>query len=528
MKLIKKYILCIVLLAAGLSACHDLDVPVTTQLTDDIFPSTPEQFVAAAGPTYNAFRQNYATDYWFLQALSTDEAIMPARGGNWYDGGRYEQHHKHTWTPANPHVSSCWNYLSSVISNSNQNMFLIEQGPDLEGKATSLAELRMMRAIALYFMMDLWGHIPIVSQFGDITPPETKPRGEVFSFIEQEVLACIPDLNPAIGLETYGRPNLYTAYALLAKMYLNAQVYIATDRTDDAIEMCDKIIESGEYELESDFRKMFLRNNGPETNEFIFAIPFDPSTTNGYLFYTRYWLPRSVQNKYSMAIQPSAPMSTLPEFYAHFDDPNDIRTKLWLTGKQYNHDGTPIVIQTTNRGYDEDYAGPDPTGVLAYHIELTPDIIVKKPAIFDIGNDEKAWNSGYRSIKFYPDSVSSSRNLNTDMPIFRYADILLMKAEAILRGGNETLGQTALSLVNEVRAKRTTSAAWSSVTLEDLYEERCREFVNENWHRNDMIRFDKYEDSWGYKTDSNPQRRLMPIPTTAIQLNPLLDQNSGY
>jgi hypothetical protein len=112
--------------------------------------------------------------------------------------------------------------------------------------------------------------------------------------------------------------------------------------------------------------------------------------------------------------------------------------------------------------------------------------------------------------------------------VFRYSDILLMKAEAILRGGGATLGQTALSLVNDLRAQRTTSEAWSAVTLEDLYAERCREFAYEGWHRNDMIRFGKYEGKWGFKTDANTDHRIFPIPTNALQLNPALTQNPGY
>jgi starch-binding outer membrane protein, SusD/RagB family len=527
MKSVKKYILLIV---AGFAfgSCHDLDIPVTTQLTPDIFPQTPEQFISAAGPTYNAFRQNYAGEYWFMQTLSTDEAILPARGGNWYDNGRYEQHHKHTWSPDNAHVAGTWNYLSSVISNANQNISIIQLGPDVEGKATSIAELRMMRAIAFFLMMDLWGNIPVVDRFGDLNPPATRPRSEVFAFIESEVKACLPDLNPAAGLATYGRPNLYTAYALLAKLYMNAQVYIGQDRYDEAIAACDQVIESGAYQLESNYRNMFFLNNGPQIKEFIFAIPYDGSAPNGYMFYCRYWLPRSLRAKYSLPFTPSAPMSTIPEFFAYFNDPNDIRNRQWLTGKQYLYNGNPVIVKTTKKGFDEDYDGDDASTPIDYHVELTPEVIVKKPASFDLGNDEKAWNMGYRSIKFYPDSTSATRNQNNDIPVFRYSDILLMKAESILRGGSATMGHTALSLVNQLRAVRSTSAAWAEVDLQALYEERSREFVGESWHRNDMIRFGKYEDLWGYKVDTNPNKRLFPIPTAAIQLNPLLQQNPGY
>lgn len=523
-----KYILITSFIMGSISACHDLEVPIVTKLTPEIFPQNPQQFIQAAGPTYNAFRQNYALEYWFMQTLSTDEAIMPARGGNWYDNARYEQHHKHTWTPDNAHLIGTWNYLSGVISNSNQNIFLVEQGANADGKLTALAELRMMRAIATFLMMDLWGNIPLAVKFGDLTPAETRTRSDVFAFVEQEVNECIPHLNPASGLPTYGRPNLYTAYALLAKIYLNGEVYIGVSRYNEAIAACDNVISSGVYSIESNYRSMFFINNGHTNKEFIFAIPFDAATPNGYMFYNRYWLPRSLRAKYSLPYTPSAPMSTIPEFYAYFSDANDVRTKLWLTGKQYNRDGSPIIVKTTKKGFDEDYTGADASVAIDYHVELTPDVIVKKPASFDAGNDEKAWNMGYRSIKFYPDSTSATRNQNTDIPVFRYSDVLLMKAEAILRGGTPTLGHTPLSLVNEVRSKRTNAAPWTDVTLQTLYEERSREFVGENWHRNDMIRFGKYEDSWGYKTNSDVRRRIFPIPTQVLQLNPNLVQNPGY
>jgi hypothetical protein len=327
---------------------------------------------------------------------------------------------------------------------------------------------------------------------------------------------------------TYGRPNKYTAFSLLAKLYLNAEIYTGTPKMNDAIWACDSVINSGKYQLESDYKKMFLPNNGPAIKEFIFAVPFSPTTPNGFMLYNRYWLPRSLRTKYSLNYTPSAPMSTIPSFYEYFSDDNDVRKHLWLTGKQYMFNGSPVTVNTTKIGYDEEYDGADGADPYVYHVELTPDIQLRGSRPFDVGNDEIAWNMGYRNIKFYPDSTSSTRNQNTDVPVFRYADILLMKAEAILRGGTPTLGHTALELVNELRSRRTSSDPETSVDLEFIYEERTREFVGENWHRNDMIRFGKYEDSWGFKEDADPNKRLYPIPTTARQLNPLLQQNLGY
>src|SRR5919198_246303 len=135
-----------------------------------------------------------------------------------------------------------------------------------------------------------------------------------------------------------------------------------------------------------------------------------------------------------------------------------------------------------------------PAHLKVHFLNLTPDVVLRQdPTLFDCGNDEIAWNMGYRNIKFYPDATSLDRNQNNDEPVFRYSDIILMKAEAILRGGAPTLGQTALSLVNELRAQRTTSPAWTDVTLDSLYSERCREFAYEGWHRNGKIRFEKFE-----------------------------------
>jgi hypothetical protein len=133
---------------------------------------------------------------------------------------------------------------------------------------------------------------------------------------------------------------------------------------------------------------------------------------------------------------------------------------------------------------------------------------------------------GIRNIKFLPDANSASRNQSNDMPVFRYSDILLMKAEAILRGG--TSSATAISLVNQVRNNRTTSAPWASVTLDDLYAERTREFTWECWHRNDMIRFGKFEDRYGFKTNTDTYRRIFPLPANALNTNSKLIQNDGY
>ena len=537
MKKTYKYFSLPILFIGLLGGCHDIDVPITTQLTTDVFPQDSIQFVEEAGVVYAALRGNYALDYWFMQSLSTDEAILPARGGNWYDNQNYKMLHYHSWTPDHPWTSSCWSWLSRVIGYTNQTLSILDDAmPEGTSKSTMFAQIKMVRAIAYFMMMDLYGNVPIDTVYGDYTAHAKMDRDEVFNFIEDEVQKALPNLTTDTGTSIYGMPNKYTAYALLSKMYLNAEYYTGTEKYDDCIAACDKIIQSEAYEIEprSSYLQMFYPDNGPQMKEFIFAIPYDPAATplantNGYMYRSRYDLQRYMKTMFGLSFNPSGPESTLPEFYAYFDDPDDIRNEQWLTGLQYYADGSPAYYQTTKKGYNQFYTGSDGDATYVYQVELTPDIILRQNVdLFDCGNDEIAWNMGYRNIKFYPDNTSTNRNQNNDMPLFRYSDIILMKAEAILRGGSATLGQTPLSLVNMVRQNRTTSTPWNSVTLEDLYKERSREFAYETWRRNDMIRFGKYESSWGFKTNTDTYRRVFPIPTGAMTLNPALTQNPEY
>lgn len=547
MKKQTKYIFLVLMLSA-FTACQELDVPITTQLTPDVFPRDSVQFIAASGQVYAALRGNYATEYFFQQCYSTDEGIMPARGGNWFDGGQNKEMHYHNWTKDNGYVNGNWSWLSAIIGMANQTLSILETNePEGDFKNTNLAEIRMVKALAYFMLMDNYGNVPIIKEYGEFYQHPTVPRAEVFNYIEEEIKACLPYLSTKNDVSTYGRPNYYTAQALLAKMYLNAEYYTGTERNNDCIAACDAIINAGKFKLASstDYLVMFYPTNGPTSpgskDEFIFAIPFD-ATSVGNIgrsanYKARYDVPRSMGkvaagagfNYFNIPYTPGGPASTLPEYYAYFNDVNDVRNKQWLTGLQYRPDGvTPLTITTTKAGYDA-ITYPGDNTPYTFQLELVPDITLRQStALFDCGNDEVAWNMGYRNIKFYPDATSASRNQNNDIPVFRYSDIILMKAEAIERGGTATLGHTALLLVNQLRAQRTTTGDLASVDLEEIYAERCREFAWEGWHRNDMIRFDKYEGAWGFKTDADPNKRLFPIPTNAIAVNRQLSQNPGY
>lgn len=545
------------LVAGALSSCHKVSVDVVSELTPETFPKTESQYNSVMGPVYTTLRGAYTTDIFFLGSQSTDESVLLTYGSDWVDGNRYKDLHLHTWTKDHPNIGGLWGFWSNLIGVANQTLYILNGSEDGPVKNTSIAEIKAMRAFFFFQMMDNWGGVPLDTVYGSKELKARASRAEVFSFVESELRAAIPFLKTTSGAATYGKPTRYMAYALLAKMYLNAEVYTGAGKYNECIAACDSVMNAGggtQYALEarSTYYNMFSPTNGPSFKEFIFAIPFDPATSNGWMFYSRYDLNRNLGMKYRYSgstpgtnvdpvvnqttgnglinNKPSGPRCTTSEFYAYFNDPNDIRNQQWLTGPQYWQTGNPILVRTTNLGYDQFYSGGSPSAVYTYHLTLSPLTVSRLGAgSFDVGKDELAWNTGYRNIKFLADPNSTTRNQNNDLPVFRYSDIVLMKAEAIQRGGTATMGQTALSLVNMLRAVRTTSAPLGSLTLNDIYAERCREMSWESWHRNDMIRFGHFEDSWGLgKTNTDTYRRLFPIPTSAIATNPNLAQNPGY
>jgi len=509
--------------------CTDLDVSVESEITSENFPKTEEDFIAVASSAYSSFTYKRFSYYWLSQELTTDAMIITANGGNWYDAARSKQPHMHTYDKDNRVVRYTWNYGFSGISTCNRVLDIVRNAEESDLKSTILGEVKCIRALYYYWMMDLYGAIPLVSSFGEEAGERTS-RADVVEFIENELLEVLEDLNTTVDETTYGRPTKWMAYALLAKLYLNAEIYTSVSRWNDVVTMCDYVIteaiDNGTFSLDEDYLGMFDINNGSQITDFIFAIPFDCNYITEQYF-ARWWLHPLLRDKYELTYTPSGSARTLPEYYAKFNDPTDVRNQIWLTGKQYFDDGSPIMVETTKKGYDNRYTGTDANDPITVQLELTPEVEFRDLESFDTGDDLVGRSVGYRCNKFYPDKNSTTRAQSNDFPIFRYADVLLMKAEAILRGGSATKGQTALTLVNMVR-ERANASLFTEIDLNELLDERARELCHEFWRRNDLIRFGRFEDTWGVKTDNDVNHRIFPIPATEIDLNPSLEQNPGY
>jgi SusD family. len=506
-------------LLAGLlmTGCTDLDVDVLSDITPDNFPKTEEQLKAASGAIYTAFASQYGGSWWLTSEISGDAAILPANGGNWYDGGIYMQCTLHSWTPlTGGRPGGQWAWLYSTINTCNSVYELLAAAADSEAKETAIAELRVMRALCYFYLMDIYGGAPLVTKFGDAVKTRNS-RQELFDFVEKEVTESAPLLNPENDITTYGRPNQMTAYTLLAKLYLNAEVYTGTPMWNEALQMCDRVMAfeaDNAVELHADYLDMFNYDNGPRIKEFIFAIPYDENNLRGFTP-SRFFLGRyTLQALGGYQFGASSCLRVIPAFYDLFtEDPNDVREKTFMKEQLYAEDGVTPLTFAGNR--------------LSHPKAIT----FVNESTFDVGDTDADFYKGYRSNKFTVSKSQPTNNHSNDLPVFRYADVLLMKAEAILRGAAPTNGDTPVSLVNRVR-ERSGCAPWTSVDLNRLLDERGRELCYEAWRRNDLIRFGKYEDDFmafnTIRKNTDPAYRLFPIPQTEIDKNPELTQNPGY
>lgn len=513
-----KALLMLAFLTPFTQSCTNLDEEVYGQLTDANFPTTEEQFISALGATYTSlYGWANHNSIFSLQEISSDEMMIPHRGADWFDGGQWLRVHRHEYTPNEESVNNGWSFLFGGVNNCNRVIDLFEQLV-ADGKveaaqaAAFIGEVKVIRALFYFWLLDAYGNVPIVSSFATAEPnPPTKSRAEVYAFIESELNANVPNLARQKDGSTYARMNYYAGKALQAKLYLNAQVYTGTAQWDAAIAACDEIINSGAYSLTSDYFVNFNTNNSG-SSENIFVIPYDEQNARGFNL-AQMTLHYQSQFTFDLTMQPWNGYCTLQEFYESYEDGDkrkgvygnqNIRSN-FVVGPQFDSDGVRLI--------DPGAEAADPDGP---ELTLTPEINEHFPNALR--------QAGARIGKFEY-AKASTDNLNNDFPILRYGDILLMKAEALYRKNSGDA--TALGLVNQIRA-RADAPAFGSLTDDNLLAERGREMFYEGWRRQDLIRFGRYGGTWAFKPASDANKRLFPIPAQQVNSNPRLIQNPGY
>ena len=525
------------------ASCTDLDVDVKSQYIE--YPTESEVALEAKmADVYYAFRSALGNKYNRYQTFSSDEASGISFDGDYYDGAENVNPTLHNFK-AEDGPLDYWSDLASGITKCNKAIDELGESTD-ELTLSYIASARVMRAFYHFILMDSYGDVPILNKlYDDDEAIERSPRKDVAEFIENELLESIPYLSEANNAATYGKPNRWMAEALLVKLYINWAVYTCGDVTsydaastvntklDDCVKYCDDIINSGLFNLNDAYRSKFLYDNGSQITDFIYAMPYDCVNAQG-LLYGRYRTFRRIDDGepigyYGGSMKNSCAGIVVmnPEFSDLFTLEGDDRNKAVLGGKVYVHD--PLTGEETTTPYM--YNGEQ--------LELTKEITLKAGGEeqLNAGADANGWRQGYRSIKFYPNPneyAQYSRNQSNDVPIFRFADIILTKAEAILRGAQATGEDTPQSLFNQIRSYVHAPLIDHTPTLQDVLDERGREFFDENWRRNDMIRFGTFESEYGFHKKGFPNasfdktRRIFPVPQDVLNENVNWKQNLGY
>ena len=496
-------------------SCTNLDEELFSQIPADDFLQTEEEFTATLGSAYTSFNE-YVGETWTLQEVSSDEMVVPTRGQDWNDNGNWVRLHQHQYRPNDDRVQGAWREIFRAINNANRVIFQFEESGNAAAQEF-ISELKVLRAMEYWWLMDLYGNVPIVDRFdvpADFAPANNS-RQEVFNFVESEILNNIDNLSKANDASTYGRMNYYGARALLAKLYLNAEVYTGEARWDDAIAAADEVINSGLYSLEENYFDNFDADN-ESSAENIYVLVYDQVFSPGMNIDMR-TLHYNSQNTFNLTAQPWNGYCSLQEFYESYED-NDVRKASFLVGPQVTATGAPL----NDGGYEKpDESNPgnpvDPDGE---RINFTPEINQLAP---------RALRQAGARIYKYRFELGATENMNNDLPIFRYGDILMVKAEALWR--KNPGDAEALALVNQIRMRASGEvplAPFTELTAENLLAERGREIFAEGYRRQDLIRFGKYNDVWWEKPVSDPTKNVFPIPQEQLNSNPNLEQNPGY
>ncbi len=540
----------VVLLLIGLSqSCTNLDEELYSAVTPDDFFSSEEEFVSALGAAYTQFQNFASNDPNHLQCVSTDEMVVPTRGQDWDDGGAWRRFHLHSWTYEDGVMNGGWNFGFGGVNTANRLIYqfqsLVESGQvEQEAADAFISELEAVRGFFYWQLIDLYGNVPLVTDFAnaEATPP-TKPRADVYAAIVSNLEAAVPKLSKAVDGSTYGRMNYFAGQTLLAKLYLNAEVYSGSPQWDKVISACDAIINSGEYAIESNYFANFNVDNSG-SSEFIFAIPYDEVFFGEFNLIAR-TLHYGSQMTYDLTAQPWNGFCTLEEFYNSYDE-NDLRR-----GDAGTVDGPATKRGNFIAGYQYQLGG----GYVTDDGAETTDPDGKPLNFGSIGSGEPQINelgpqayrqAGVRIGKWEIEIGANPGAMNNDYAVFRYADVLLMKAEALWKKGKE--GE-ALILVNQIRSRAgvpdlTTLNGPVSFDMDggdiaggELLNEIGREMFAENHRRQDLIRWGLFTelDKWvlpynnpGDKVISGDHTTLFPVHRDKLDANSNLQQNPGY
>jgi starch-binding outer membrane protein, SusD/RagB family len=484
-------------MALGGASCTDLTETPYTEITEANFKPTAADLAALMAPAYTPLRNIWMSWYGMVdfQEETADHLLTPVRPNGWYDGGVYIRLHEHRWDANQGQPNGMYGQAFNGINAANRVIYQIESGVipvDAATKTATLAELRAVRAYYYSILLDNFGNVPIVTDFTSTDLPEQATRKQVYDFVVKELTETTPQLSAATGSAIYGRINQLTAKGILARVYLNAEVYTGTAAWDKVLTLTQEVIASGKFRLDDTYRGPFARTN-QNSPEIVFAVPYDQVNANQSNFHMKTLKP-DLRFALGLSAQPWGGSASNPQFIDTYDKDDGRLADTWLMGTVKDAQG------------------------------------------------------------------------RVDYPALRYAEILMMRAEALLRTGQ---ADQAATLVTQVRQRNFKGAAASKATVTGaqlqqgsaynygwydsdgvvkdkaggtrvtnggadikfgrFLDELGWEFAIEAHRRTDLIRFGVFTTkTWFNHTPNGAYRTIFAIPQNAINTNGKLKQNPGY
>ena len=507
----KKIVYLIGILTVALSSCTNLDEEIYSSIPKDQFFCSEEQFVKYSARAYSSL-QNWGTEQslWTLNLQLTNEIVVPINPHNGWNDVRYEELQFHKAGANNKLVMMGWDFCFKGVAACNDVLDTMENTADFPGRDKIIAEMKVLRAYYYYMAVAGWGNVPYsVSKDTKELPPQ-KDRAFMFDFIESEIKNNLQYLGEERSMESYGRITKGVANTLLAKLYLNAEKWIGTAKWAEAEACCKAVIDSHQYSLLDNYKDNFVVKD-ENTTEGIFAIPYSTVYTksdhNAFVIYML-TLPADLAVPWNIKGAPWDGFVGDPDFLASYDPADTRKADTWIYGQLKDLEGTNLTIDLG--------AGPVP-----YVIDPAMDESVFK--------DGRTALQGARIGKWVYQSDGLLRDdqtsMDNDFYLMRYADVVLMYAEALVRQNKADVA-AALPDLQKIRTRAGLAPFTADdLSLENLYLERMHELALEGWQREDMIRFDKYLEAWWNKPAKGANDLLLPIPSNVLATNPNLIQN---
>lgn len=517
---------------------NSLEEVVYSDITEQNFDFGKTDYLSVVGAAYVPLRNLWGmTQYYTAQETSSDIVVMPANlAGGWDDGGVYRRMHLHEWNTEQAHVGNMWREFYRGVIATNRVLEQIDGGlvvfdePAREDAVR--AELRTLRALYYWLILDNFGDAPLITTTATDELPGNVSRDELFEFAVSEIIASLPSLSEDSDPVMYGRMNKWGGKALLANIYLNAEVYTGTAAWDGVLEQTNDIIESGRYRLDDNYRDVFATENSGSP-EIIFAIPFDETLATGLYTHLFSWH-TSLARKFNLQQAPWGTGSAkgIPQFIDTYHEHDMRLADTWLLGAQTMPDGAPLMGVFDKAG--------EP---LVFENRMADGIKVSE-------------SEGYRMNKFEV-RQGAQYYLSNDFPFFRYAQVLMMRAEALLKTNRANEAATLVTEVRERAFKEHPSSATVTggelqensdyrygyveeyeivdagntepITYGRFLDELGWEFAWEAHRRRDLIRFGVFtKKSWLSHKPKGDYRAVFPIPQDIVNTNPNLEQHTEY